>query len=309
MLFVSADRNNGTFDITDTSDGVVENINRETLIHLVKNGVRIYGVSNNYRVKAFRNEHDIIKQYQLQCELSGIAAPKFSVERVGTVSNIVLSRVGVDYATSFNVPEFVTVIGEKAFSGCSILADVTLPDGLIRIEDYAFENCYSIKDISIPETVTHIGKGAFSHCRELEQIVIPNSITELSDRIFYRSVGLEKVVLPETLTSIGEYAFSTCVKLPELVIPDSVKEIHQRAFEFCTSLASVKLPKELVRIRDMVFWNCSSLKRLNIPRSVIGISVQAFKDCSKLIVSCEEGSYAETYCKNNLIQYSIGETD
>ena len=67
---------------------------------------------------------------------------------------------------SLTVPEIlngipVTAIGDKAFSQCYYLTDVTLPEGITHIGDFAFEDCTDIETLTIPGTVTSMGCNPF----------------------------------------------------------------------------------------------------------------------------------------------------
>lgn len=55
----------------------------------------------------------------------------------------------------------VTKIGEKAFSSKKIKS-VVIPNGISRIDWFAFEGCTSLESVTIPESVTSIGYSAFS---------------------------------------------------------------------------------------------------------------------------------------------------
>ena len=55
-------------------------------------------------------------------------------------------------------------IGGSAFSDCSSLASITIPDGVTSIDDSAFYNCSSLASITIPDGVTSIGGYAFQGC-------------------------------------------------------------------------------------------------------------------------------------------------
>ena len=55
------------------------------------------------------------------------------------------------------------MIPKEAFSGCTSLTKVIIPDGVIRICDYAFNDCISLKSIVIPESVKYIGSKAFGY--------------------------------------------------------------------------------------------------------------------------------------------------
>ena len=47
------------------------------------------------------------------------------------------------------------------------------------IGDYAFSRCSGLTSITIPNSVTSIGSGAFYSCRGLTSITIPNSVTSI----------------------------------------------------------------------------------------------------------------------------------
>jgi hypothetical protein len=107
-------------------------------------------------------------------------------------------------------------IGDYAFSGCTSLASVTIPDSVTSIGEDAFAGCSSLASVTIGNGVTGIGYEAFSYCSSLASVIIGNSVT-----------------------SIGYYAFEGCSSLAAVTIPDSVTTVGGNAFDNCTSLASV----------------------------------------------------------------------
>ena len=57
----------------------------------------------------------------------------------------------------------VTVIGDGAFSYCSALTAVSLPDTVTDIGASAFAECTALREIRIPESVGNFGANAFAN--------------------------------------------------------------------------------------------------------------------------------------------------
>ena len=73
-------------------------------------------------------------------------------------------------AVNFDNAESFDSIGEKAFSVCTNLKSINIPEGITSIEDYAFYWCTSLTSITIPEGVTSIGNYAFYNCSNLTDV-------------------------------------------------------------------------------------------------------------------------------------------
>ena len=176
------------------------------------------------------------------------------------------------------IPEGITVIGDKAFSGAYDLKSVVIPDGVTEFGSYAFSGCIGLSDIAIPESVTSIGNGAFSGCRSLVAITMPDSVTTIGEGAFSGCIGLTNIEIPDNMTTIGGGAFSGCIGLTNIEIPDNVTMIGGDAFSGCTGLVSIVLPQNLADIGESTFENCIQLKTIKIPDSVSSIGEYAFKN-------------------------------
>ncbi len=75
-----------------------------------------------------------------------------------------------EYVEFNNEKYLVTEIGNNAFSGCTNLTSVTIPNSVTSIGDKAFSGCSGLKNVVIGENVTTIGKKAFSDCSALSRV-------------------------------------------------------------------------------------------------------------------------------------------
>lgn len=57
-----------------------------------------------------------------------------------------------------------TTIGNYAFSRCTSLTNINIPDSVTSIGNYAFMNCTGLNGITIPNTVTNIGDSITDSC-------------------------------------------------------------------------------------------------------------------------------------------------
>lgn len=78
--------------------------------------------------------------------------------------------------TEVSVPEtidgyLVTRIGKKAFLSNKMLKQISLPESIIQIEDWAFACCGKLSRIILPYHRMEIGQGIFKDCFVLEQII------------------------------------------------------------------------------------------------------------------------------------------
>lgn len=116
-------------------------------------------------------------------------------------------------SASYTVPRGVIRIGQGAFQNCTNLTSVSIPSGVIDIKHEAFSDCSNLVIVSIPSTVVGIGAFAFSRCSSLSNVSLPNGVTAIGDSAFSNCSGLVSVTIPTSVTKIGQGAFSYCKKL------------------------------------------------------------------------------------------------
>ena len=159
--------------------------------------------------------------------------------------------------TSVTIPESVTSISESAFYGCSGLTSITIPNSVTSIGYSAFNGCSGLTSVTIPNSVTSIGNSAFSGCSGLTTITIPNSVISIGNDAFYNCSGLTSVTIPNSVTSIGNYAFRNCSGLNS--VTSEIQEPFKTgssAFEGIPSNATLYVPKGTEsKYRALADWN------------------------------------------------------
>ena len=198
-------------------------------------------------------------------EYSTYSSSSSSTQPTGTIRQLYQSgsfAYGI-YAYIPSSLRSVTVTGGNllrgAFSNCSMLTSVTIPDSITSIGQAAFNGCSGLTSFTIPNSVTSIGNSAFYGCSGLTEVTIPNSVTSISESTFSNCSGLTSVTIPNSVTSIGNYAFQSCSGLTEVAIGNSVTSIGYEAFRDCSGLTSVTIGNSVTNIGQRAFYNCSGL--------------------------------------------------
>lgn len=144
------------------------------------------------------------------------------------------------------IPNSVEFISDYAFYGCTNLQSVKLSDNVRVIEDYAFNECPSVNDIHWPLYLEKVGYEAFSGCSNLRTVSLPEGVKELGDGAFRGCGGVRVLYLPSTIETIGNSAlnFGGNSKEPTVVTctaiaPPPVSE----SWVYNTNIGLVKVPE------------------------------------------------------------------
>ncbi|MBQ9176095.1 MAG: leucine-rich repeat domain-containing protein [Bacteroidaceae bacterium] len=180
--------------------------------------------------------------------------------------------------SSLTLPEGLIYIDDNAFSGRKPLSSITIPNSVTTIGNYAFSECANLRSVYIPDDVFYLGMGAFEECKRLQTVHLPPGITSIPSSLFSGCEALDQVNIPEGVTSIGATAFVGC-RINSLKLPNTLKRIDMNAFAMCLQLESLHLPDGLKEIGAGVFKFCSRLSHLDIPESVDYIGREAFFLC------------------------------
>ena len=217
--------------------------------------------------------------------------------------------------TDVRIPEGVRTIRYGTFWGCDQLASIELPDGLECISWYAFCECKNLESIDIPDHVSYIGDYAFSGCERLKNIEIPIGATDVGEGVFSYCNELKNInVADDNMSFVSHDGILYNKDMTELLcapgglegdihISDQVITIKDSAFEGCGNLANISLPNGVTNIEDDAFEDCSNLESVNIPSTVMAIGRYAFEGCNNVTLKVVPGSYAERFAIENNIKY------
>ena len=151
------------------------------------------------------------------------------------------------------IPSSITSIGEYAFIDCgsNIIVNIENLEAWCQVElgnehssplssAKTFKlNGAEVKNLSIPNGVESISNFAFYQCRSITSLHIPGSVKTIGSSAFEDCTGLTSVSLSEGTETISGSAFEGCSGLSRINLPCSITAISINAFKNCSGLTSI----------------------------------------------------------------------
>ncbi|MBO4989185.1 MAG: leucine-rich repeat domain-containing protein [Clostridia bacterium] len=162
------------------------------------------------------------------------------------------------------------------FNGKRLEGELVVPYGVMKIAGYAFSFCSGLTGVSLPETVTSIGYNAFANCSNLKSVNIPDSVINIEQQAFHYCSELTSVKLPSGIKSIEYETFRGCEKLQQVAIPDGVTSIGKGAFRECKALTELIFPKSVAFIGTEAFALCNTVRKVVLENPSVRIEADAF---------------------------------
>lgn len=185
--------------------------------------------------------------------------------------------IGDSTITKVVIPEGVEKINSYAFANLTALEEIVLPSTLESIEYGAFYGCTSLQKITFSgeNNLKIISQNAFENC-DLRDTIDLSSICVISDYAFAGNQKLEGVKLGETLLSVGQYAFAACKELENVEVGASKVKYGAYAFTGCESLKEFYVNSAV--LPEGMFYECENLEKVTVGPDVNDIGVFAFRD-------------------------------
>lgn len=154
-------------------------------------------------------------------------------EVIGTdIVGSMRSAPGITHVFFLRHSTHYTTIGANAFSNCSNLVEVALPDSITEIGNYAFRACTKLKTINLGDQITKIGASAFAGDSLVSMIVeideLPANLVDIGSSAFQNAgENIRFTKIPNGVTTLPTYAFSRCfnVKISEFGSETSGKNL------------------------------------------------------------------------------------
>lgn len=218
------------------------------------------------------------------------------------------------FASKSSSPLYKQTSTRKLYVNNQEVGELTVPNGVTKIGQYAFCDYTGLTSITIPASVKSVGQSAFENCTGLSKGgVYISDLTAwcsvsfasaysnplaLSHHLYLNGAELTELTIPDGVTSISENAFYGASNITKLTIPSSITSIGTDAFQGCTSIKGTY-------ITDLAAWckidfgnSCSTgfmsngnhslylnnelVTDLVIPEGVTSINKYAFWQCKTL---------------------------
>ena len=189
---------------------------------------------------------------------------------VASIDNSTVGEITIPSQIALSNGSYTVVgLGEKAFSDCTALTNVQMPNGILYIGRYAFWHCEELTSINIPEGTQRLDYDCFACCKSVTSVYIPSSVTSITwdHNVFEGCTNLSTITVAEDNPVFDSR--NRCNAIIETVenklrigckgtiIPDDIAIIGHSSFSNMGDLSGLTIPASVTNIIAYAFWGCS----------------------------------------------------
>jgi hypothetical protein len=135
----------------------------------------------------------------------------------------------------------VTRIGNGAFSGCSSIPRILIPDSVIIIGADSFKGATSLEVVVIGSGVTDIEAGAFSGCESITVLVIPDNVEKIGQGTFENCTSLTDITIGKGVIFVDITAFEGSINIVT-IYTDNYNQTIYNAFSYSPNVTFIEIP-------------------------------------------------------------------
>jgi len=214
------------------------------------------------------------------------------------------------------IPNSVQYIDGAAFLGCTGFTTLTIGEGLVDVNAYAFASCFSLKKMYFnaiycqnfgyhTDDFVTVRIPAFDHLDNLKEIVIGDRVQHIEPYAFEEcgEGGLSSLTIGRDVTEIGEYAFMD-TRLDTLTFNATnyyVAEDDEWWIQYTDDVKVLTIGNDVTTIHKE-FEDLIYLRKITFGKSVTIIEPEAFGEYVRPDTICMKGVMPPEI-KENALQY------
>lgn len=197
----------------------------------------------------------------------------------------------------------VVGLGKYSIRNSAGVTSVQLPEGLQYIGMGAFSKCNGLTQVTVPNSVTKLDNFAFNDCPNLSSVTLGTGLETIGASCFYGDIKLPAITIPAGVKTVDTWAFRNCFILKSINIPANVTKVGNGCFEGCLKLESITVDaaNATYMAADGILYNKAGTQLLcypggkpgdtyTIPGTIKEVGFKAFASAQNLKkIICSEG--------------------